>query len=359
MSRCLLLAVLVSGCGSRSGLLGGDAPAAQIRELGPDAPLPEIELPPEAEPEPEPIGCVDITHSYNSVPATVMLLIDQSGSMDEDFGFGTRWSVLRDAIVNPEDGLLGWLDESASVGLMFYSSLDGFAFGRTCPLLSGVSATFGNAASIREAYTRTEPLFNGDTPTAEGIDAAVDALLAVNDGTPKYVLLLTDGVPDTCAVPDPQRGMQEAVDAAQSAFERGVRVYTVGVSPDITPFGLQWMANAGAGKPARSLEYGRDAEAEEPLYASTDPRQLARQLKGVIGDVRSCEIELDEVIGAARAAEGDLVLDGDPLDYGAPDGWTFLDDDTLKVHGASCERILGDGERLVVRFPCLGPSLIR
>jgi hypothetical protein len=31
-----------------------------------------------------------------------------------------------------------------------------------------------------------------------------------------------------------------------------------------------------------------------------------------------------------------------------------VEDDTLAVRGAACETILGDGQRLEVRFPCEG-----
>ena len=301
-------------------------------------------------------GCVDISRSYTSVPPTVMLLIDQSGSMDDRFGDSTRWAVLRDAVVNPDGGLLAWLDPSASIGLMLYTSLDGFNGGRGCPMLTQVDATFGSAEQIREVYLAAEPLEDGDTPTADSIDEAVRQLIRAPGGAAKYVLLLTDGIPDTCLVPDPQDGLGAAVEAVERAFAQGIRVHTVGVSPDISRNGLQWMANAGAGKPARGLVWGQDEDAEEPLYASTDPRELAAQLRGIIGDVRTCIIELDEEVGAGRAFDGRLELDGMPLEYGGRNGWSFVDDDTLEVHGTACESILGEGERLQVTFPCI-PAL--
>ncbi|MGZ7242484.1 hypothetical protein ACXWPN_10250, partial [Streptococcus pyogenes] len=56
----------------------------------PELPEPELPVaPPLVETE---VGCVDITRSYTSVPATVMLLIDQSGSMTQPFGGSTRWN---------------------------------------------------------------------------------------------------------------------------------------------------------------------------------------------------------------------------------------------------------------------------
>ncbi|MEY2929415.1 MAG: hypothetical protein RL033_164 [Pseudomonadota bacterium] len=350
-------AALATGCGSRSGMDGfSPQPLAAV----PLEPL--AAAPPEPEPNPfveplfadelERVGCVDITRSYSSTPATVMLLIDQSASMNERFGAGTRWSVLREAIVAPESGLLTWLDQNARVGLMLYTSQDGWQSGLSCPLLTSVEAVTGNVERVRSAYLAAQPAPGGDTPTAESIDQATQQLLRAAGSAPKYVLLLTDGVPDTCAEPDPQNGLPQALEAAQRAYAQGVRVYTVGVSEEIGGWRLQWMANAGAGKDPQSLVYGRDPEAEQPLFASNDPQQLADQLKGIIGDIRSCTVELGTPVGTERSLEGRLVLDGQPLEHGAANGWTFLDDDTLRINGRACEHILGTGQRLEVSFPC-------
>lgn len=353
-------------CGSRSGL-EGYLPAAAERDEGTgsppraSAPAPSAFAMPAAVEPSEPVleleGCVDIVNSYTSIPPTVMLLIDASASMGFGFGGSTRWDVLREAIIEPENGLLAWLDASASIGLMFYTSLDGFRSGLGCPLVAGLDAQFANAEQIRERYLREEPLEGGDTPTAEGIDAAVSQLGAAAPGSPKYVLLITDGDPDTCAVPDPQQGGDAAVEAVQRAFAQGTTVRTVGVSPEIARFNLQRMANAAAGK-SLDLVFQRDQGAEQPLYASTEPSELADQLKGVIGDVRTCTIELGTEVGhttgteGASPLEGRVMLDRVVLEYGAADGWSFVDEDTLVIHGPACERILGSGQRLEVTFPC-------
>jgi von Willebrand factor type A domain len=350
------VAGVFTACGARSGLdalLGDPDSSYQAASSPPDlAPMPSdarargAALPSEAE-----IGCVDITRRYTPTPPTVMLLIDQSASMRERFGTSTRWDVLRSAIVDPDDGLLTWLDESANIGLMLYTSLNGFEDGQECPIVERVDVRLANASRIREFYAAAEPLAGGDTPTADAIDVAVSELRAVSAGPSKYVLLLTDGVPDTCSQPDPQNGFEAAVEAVVRARAQGILVRTVGVSPDIARAGLQRMANAGAGK-SLDLVDGMDADAERPLYASTEPSELADQLKGAIGDVRSCTIELGTDVENAHALEGRVSLDGLSLEYGAPSGWSFEDQHTLSVHGEACRRILGNGERLEVQFPC-------
>jgi hypothetical protein len=323
-----LIAWGAAACGSRSGL-----EASLIEQAEPG--FRELAAPP-LQPEPQLAGCVDIRKSYASVPPVVMLLIDRSTSMGFGFGDDTRWNVLRDAIIEPDHGLLASLDQRTRVGLMLYTGEGGF----DNPL----------------AYLAAEPARRGDTPTGESIERATAELARLESSAPKYILLATDGEPDTCAQPKPQEGMPEAVAAAQNAFAQRIRVYTVGVSEGIAADRVQQMANAGAGKDP-SLIFGRDPDAEEPLFGSRDPQKLAAQLAGIIGDVRTCTIDLGAPIGNESSLEGRLILDGQVLERDASDGWTFLDDDTLSIGGAACDRILGDGQRLEVRFPCEGEPL--
>ena len=304
------------------------------------------------EPELAQQGCVDITHSYTSEPATVLLLIDQSQSMTFPFGSSTRWDVLRQAIVDPDNGLLAALDQSARIGLMIYTGQGGFANPLGCPLITEVEARFGNVDEVRSVYLAAAPMQGGDTPTGESIDRAARALAGITSSAPKYLLLATDGQPDTCTQPKPSQGLPEALAAAQRAYDQGIRMYTLGVSDGLDSWRLQQLANAGAGKDP-ALVFGSDADAEEPLSASTEPRKLADQLEGIIGDVRTCTIDLGTTVGRDRTLDGRLVLDGRALSNDARNGWSFVDDRTVRINGSACDEILGDGQRLEVRFPCL------
>ncbi len=351
----------VLGCGSRSGLEGFSPDQRQLAVSVPDV-IPELAAPsastaspapaPVLEPTPAQRGCVDIVRSYDSEPATVLLLIDQSQSMSLPFGESTRWDVLREAILNPDNGLLQSLDLNTRVGMMLYTGQGGFANAQGCPLITEVVPRFANMNPVRTTYEVASPQFRGDTPTGESIDRAVAALQEIQSAGPKYILLATDGEPDTCSQPKPSEGMPQALAALQNAVAQGIRVYTLGVSDGILASRLQQLANAGLGKDP-SLVYGVDADAAEPLTASSDPRQLANQLAGIIGDVRTCTIDLGTEVGTQRTLDGRLVLDGKVLANSATEGWTFVDDRTVEIHGAACDQILGDGQKLEVRFPCV------
>jgi hypothetical protein len=205
------------------------------------------------------------------------------------FGESTRWDVLRQSIVDPEQGLLASLDATTRIGLMIYTGRGGLANPLGCPLITQVGFELGNVDQVRSLYLASEPMTGGDTPTGESIDQAVLALGAIVAAGPKYILLATDGEPDTCQQPKPSQGMPQALAAAERAFAQGLRVYTLGVSDGLDPLRVQQMANAGAGKDP-DLVYGVDPGAEPPLFANSDPQQLAQQLRGVIGDVRTCTV---------------------------------------------------------------------
>lgn len=355
----LLLVGAIAACGSRSGI----EPLTRVDIEAPDlegaaalddrAPPVDAELAAPSASIGAPTGCVDIERRYAGSPPTVLLLIDQSSSMRESFGDSTRWDVLRQAIVDPDEGLLTWLDASAKIGLISYTSLNGYERGRECPITQREDVRLGNAERVRRFYSAVEPFVGGDTPTADAIDLAVSTLASAESGPARYVLLLTDGVPDTCAEPDPQNGFDDAVDAVLRARDAGISVKAVGVSPEIERRGLQRMANAAAGKPL-DLEYGEDPGAEAPLYASTQPRELATQLKGVFGDVRSCSVELGTDVDSGRARQGRLVLDGRELEYRGADGWSLASSHEIELHGRACSSVLDAGEQLEIEFPCEG-----
>ena len=62
---------------------------------------------------------------------------------------------------------------------------------------------------------------------------------------PKYIVLATDGEPDTCAVPNPSNGQPEAIAAAPSSFAKGIPLFYISVGTDVSATLAQAMANAG------------------------------------------------------------------------------------------------------------------
>jgi hypothetical protein len=298
----------------------------------------------------DPAQCVDLRLGYEDIPATVMLLVDHSGSMNDAFGDGTRWSTLQRALFDPEQGVVSPLENTARFGMMLYTSFDGFE-GGVCPVLTQASIALGNAEVIRAIFDDNPPIADSDTPTGESIQAAIGVLQAFTEAGPKHILLVTDGEPDTCAVPDPQGGEGDAIAAAQAAHATGIKLTILGVSNDIALSHLQRMANAGAGQPLE-LIYGVDPSAARPYQASDDAGELALQLQGILGYVRSCMVAMNADVNAETIESGVVEIDGQELLRDSPDGYRLLDGGTLELLGQACSEVLNDAAELVIRFSC-------
>lgn len=343
----LVLTLALVGCGARSELVPGDLESAGASpvDAGADAPEDADEPTPEPEPEPEPIRCDSPSFDYAAEPATVVLLVDRSGSMTEPFGSDTRWNVVRDALFRERDGLVPRLADTARFGLAFYTSLDGFS-GGTCPMMDYTSPVLGDPDVLRQAFDSTSPLPNGDTPTGEALLDALDWLDQDDTPGPRYLVLITDGEPDTCLVPDPQNGHEEALQAAREAHDRGIEMYVVGVGSDVGESHLQQMANVAQGVRA-DAQWGEDTDAIEPIVASDEEDVLAGQIQGALGDVRTCTIALDEDVDL----EGTFVVTLDGREV--PDSEYRVVDGQLVLSGEACARVLGDAEKLDIEVPCL------
>jgi hypothetical protein len=284
--------------------------------------------------------CPSVTLTAERTTPTIELVIDQSGSMDADFGGGlTRWEAMRRALVDATTGVVTTSASSVYFGATLYTG------GNTCPALRSVPRALGNLAPIRDLLDANNPA--GDTPTGESLDAVVDDFAAnpPPPDSPPFILLVTDGEPDTCAQPDRNEGQPESLAAATAAYAAGVRLFVLSVGSDVGAQHLQDMANAGVGNdPAVS---GTNA----PYYVANDPAQLSEKLQQLIGGVLSCELQLDGSIDPGAAASGVVTLDGVPLQLGV--GWEVVDGDTIRLIGEACADLQASTMPVVdATFPC-------
>jgi hypothetical protein len=296
--------------------------------------------------------CEQLTLTIDELRPAVTLLVDQSGSMNQGYptrGSGqSRWSIVRQALMDPSTGVVATLQRSIQFGLSFYTSYNGFS-GGACPALSEVVSATDNYAAIAALYDQTYPA--DDTPTGAAIEQVVTQIQASKRKGPELILLVTDGDPDTCAQPDPQGGQQEAVNAAARAFEAGIGFYVLGVSSDISGDKLQQLANAGQGKPL-DARWGVDAGAAEPYQASSSVAGLTQQLQEILANVPLCEVELERDVAPDELRRGNVTLDGQPLQFENADGFRQKDARHLQIVGKACDSLRNAGKKLSVRISC-------
>lgn len=293
-------------------------------DVPPDMPCPEVHL-----------------TGARTIP-TVELLLDQSGSMTAAYGNTNRWQALRNALIDPTNGVVSRLAGSVVFGATLYSSnsqdVNGTQVGiPPCPKLTTRPRALNNATAIRQLLQGANP--DEDTPTGESIDAVVADFAAKPpmQGSPPIILLATDGLPDTCADADPpNQARQDAtnavsVAAAQRAYAAGIKLFFLFIGNEAAGNHPQQMANAGAGKDPLT--------GNAPFYVATDPAQLTAAFNTIIGGVVSCDIRLTGgMVDPADAATGTVVVNGQTLTFGTD--WT-MDNDRVTVHiiGAACDRL--------------------
>jgi hypothetical protein len=354
-----------SGCGSRSSLALGE-PSETVSPALPGSSSPStssggaaVATPPATAGSPAaPVrppavpACEAVTVTIDSLRPAVTLLVDQSGSMRSGYptrdSEQTRWSIVRQALLDPLTGVVKSLEQSLQFGLVFYTSHNGFS-GGTCPILSEVRAATNNYEGIRTLYDGMQP--DDDTPTGAAVSQVVTELQSSGRRGTEVILLVTDGDPDTCEVPDPQLGQLEAVAAVSAAHAAKIDFYVLGISSDISGDNLQQLANAGQGKRLAAV-WGVDADAAQPFQASDSVAGLTAQLRDILARVPLCEVKLDRDVGADELGTGSVILDGQRLANGSPDGFKLKDPRHLEIVGKACATLRAAGKQLSVRLSC-------
>lgn len=291
--------------------------------------------------------CADIRVQAMRVTPTVILIVDQSGSMTSDFGSSDRWNSLRDALMDTPDGFVPALESQVRFGLALYSAqfMDGEPVGM-CPAITWVPPAIDNYAAINAIYGPADPL--NETPTGESVDAVLMRLSMTPDPTddPTIFILATDGEPDTCAEPNPQNGQPESIAAVTRAYETGIRTYAISVGTDVGMRHLQDIANAGVGN--------GPGDPDAPFWVAGDDAGLRDALRAIIGGELSCVLTLSGMIqDLDLACTGSVILNGVPVPCDDPNGWRAIDATHIELQGDSCDLLQSTpGATLEATFPC-------
>lgn len=299
-------------------------------------------------------SCVKLDVTFTKQIPTVVMLVDQSGSMNARFGMGNRWNVLRDALVAPGSGIISTLQSEVRFGLALYTSDDGYGTAepkKICPIITEVPPALDNFATISAAYLPNAWRPDGDTPTGESVDAAVKILAGVTEPGPKVIVLATDGEPDSCTDPDPnnaagrEAARQVSVTAVTNAFQAQVTTFVISVGNEVGEEHLRAVANAGQGLAV-------DVDQTNRFYRANNQADLEMAFASIVGGVRSCVLALNGSVNLAEASQGTVLLDGMPIKYNDPDGWKLNSSTVLELTGAACTAIKTGDHSIKIDFPC-------
>jgi len=338
-----------------------DVPAAETDYWWLDTPLPDT-------PVDRPYGdtpwegeiCDQEEFTITHVTPDMMIVIDRSNSMNYN-GF---WGPTRDAVMTIADAY----DDQILFGLMVFPDMTCVNGGGTqCDPSRGplVNVAPGMGDRIRSTLTPMQTC--GGTPIAETLRRAHQALLAVADTNPKYVLLATDGAPncngslngatcrctctDTSVCAPCYASNVNCLDDTRtyaevdSLYSDRIKTFVVGMSTAATLWGdvLGTMATKGG---------------TERFYPAENPAEIDDVFEEITGLIASCEFDLNP----SDAADPDKVnfyFDGEvvPRDTTGTNGWDWVDEDTVKFYGSYCDALLaGSVEDVSATYGC--PSIV-
>jgi len=287
--------------------------------------------------------CPAVVFTPMKTTPSVELVVDRSGSMTGTDIPPNRYQAELNALFGANGAL------TTNQGNVFFGALQYAGDQSPCLNTSGFSVprALNNATAIQNQLTSKPPI-NGSTPTADAVNAAV-ADFAANPppaGSPPYILLTTDGLPNSCGnPPGPDNG--RSVQATQNAFTAGIPLFILGLAGINDQF-LQDMANAGAG-----LQTGRPPNCAgcAPFFTANDPAQLSAALNAIINGIVSCDLMLTQSIDDAQAMSGTVTVNGMMLMFGTD--WVLVNGNIIRLVGQACTNFKNSTNPTVqATFPC-------
>jgi len=293
------------------------------------------------------------------VAPDVLIVLDTSASMNDGFdgacaggcGATSKWAAAVSAI----DSVAELNKYTVNWGLALMTSGTGdvcTAGGVAVPLGQGTSTPIADALTRRSnAFALAAP---GNTPVRASIPLAMNYLLGLTDTNPKFILLVTDGVPDCKqgeADPLASDGMG-AVEAIGNADGAGFPTLVVGLGTMGGPADTTLGEMAVAGGMPRVA-----APAYVPAASSGD---LTAAMNAFLATpAAACTFAIPEPPtsdGTTFRSQISVLVGGRQIFQNDPNGWDYANtsQETLQLRGTAC----GDaaaGEAVQIIFRCILP----
>jgi VWA domain-containing protein len=315
-------------------------------------------------------ACAGQSAGAEAAPAVLQLLVDTSGSMDQNApgARGSKWTVTRRAVLDAIDGMPG----ETSLGVVFYPNVPNnsdVCFRERTAVTVAALATGGQRQRIQQAFARQNP--EGGTPTHDAYRYALAQLEATPAAGSRFVVLITDGIPTYLLGCQGNNRQNDPVDAgplvveAAAAAARGIRTFVIG-SPgsEGARSDLSRMAEAGGTGTAQCSHTG-------PNYCHfdmTSETDLGAGLESALGIISglalSCRYGVPEPpVGSLldpgkvnvlfTPPGGPQELIGRSADASCSEGWEYAQGETqIRLCGSTCQRVQDSEGSLTLQFGC-------
>ena len=293
-------------------------------------------------PNPDGRLCGNARHTLAKTPAEVLVVLDRSSSMmtASPSGAGrTRWDDARDAVNAAVAG-----NSNLAWGLKLFPT--GSVM---CAVDSNVEVPvgFGHGQAITNAMLPAGPptgMLGGTTPTEPALYVGNEYLKTVTTPLPKYMVLVTDGLP-SCARMAGALPLEAAVTLLASAAAAGIQTFVVGIGTGPSETGnLNRMAEAG----------GRPRAADPKYYPAQNQADVDAALQAITRAVTTCTFPL---VTRPLDPEFVSVTVGPrlvPRDLDHVDGWDYIQNGTgIEIYGPSCDALkTGTAANAGIHFGC-------
>jgi hypothetical protein len=303
--------------------------------------------------------CATGVANTQPITPTVWLVLDGSGSMNEEFDGGdTRWQVLRSALMDGE-GLVTRLQQTVRFGMVLYSGIDAEEQTQPgmCVQLVTVPPELNNYEAIAAQFPAEE--LGGWTPTDRALEHVIANFPVTNqpmldaEGDPTYVILATDGAPnDRC---DGEQDMMGGGNRGGGGLDPEVAERVLAATEQGVAMGMHMFIISLAGGD-QELQQHLEQVAEltgtgQPPFVPSTQQALIDTFLQIVGNA-SCQIQLEGSVVAGKECTGTVTLNGTELPCNSDNGWRLVDDRTVQLTGTGCEMFLGTSSQVHAEFPC-------
>lgn len=375
-SLLMLLSLPATGIGCSS---GGSGDSSDQSLLGSDGPIFDQGGAASVDPNANVRGyfdgqvCAGQNAGAESAPSVLQLLVDTSGSMDEDApgARGSKWTVTRSAVLDAVSGM----PEDTAVGVIFYPNVenndDEPCIRRESAVQIAELARDGSQQRqrITRAFQQQQP--EGGTPTHDAFEYAVSDMSGSAAIGERFMVLITDGIP-TFSLGCVGNGQNDdpvdsapLIAAARAAATRGIRTFVIGSPGSEDARGsLSRMAEAGGTAAAGCSHDGPNF----CHFDMTREQDLGAGLTSALGIISGVALGCRYAVPAApdgatldpqkvnvlfTPPSGVQELIGQSLDNGCSEGWQYTDNQSqIRLCSNTCDRVQGSEGSLSLAFGC-------
>lgn len=298
--------------------------------------------------------CDEQDFAIEYTPARLMILLDNSGSMDSGGIFtDTKWVQAQDALTT----LLGAWEGLGAIEFGFDVFPDFECSGFCCDVSHAVVADCEVDAEgdlIDLISTAPAPPGEFDTPLCDGMDMFNDPTYApgfTGGDADKYLLVVSDGQEECNGSGYAEKcgsapGYAGAATIVGDLLAAGIKTFVVGFGSGVDATQLNVIAANGG-------------TSQTSYIVATDGAALQSAMESIASEVVSCEYAIDEPDASADPDQVNFYFDDEVVGYDEDcldgSGWTWGDDEhTIVIFCEEACDLLQSGDVDVVsaRFGC-------